>query len=333
MVLLENLDYVPASPTSLNTDASMCRCDNCGPRRPDYVMWMHVPKTGTSFANILIHHSNTSLPGDARVSMCDKNNLMHDKTIDSDRNYSLTHPYLPHQCVGAIDRLHERFPYRSWFPGFFVTEYTDDCDFGAHVPLFDEIWDRHAGHLVGLFRDPWTLTASQYLRIKGWELQTPESRDFTRPTGAAPLIQSAHYNEGSTTAFMLGMSDGFYDYTDWRKIRSRDFSRRAVERLAGFSFIGLTNKWELTVCLYHRMVLRDRPCMPVEFVNNRITLLASSTQAALALQAANWTDRYDQPVFEAAEGIFKANLERFQVNPASCAALRCTELSWHTGAT
>ena len=114
----------------------------------------------------------------------------------------------------------------------------------------------------------------------------------------------------------------------------------AVHRLdEGFRFVGITDEWETTVCLFHRMHMHDRPCLPVEFLNNRPsdvlpgTQIMNSSLGSEVLKKAGFIDQVDTLFFEAVQRIFNMNKMKYNVTPAACAQMKCTtgshELSLH----
>lgn len=324
-----------------------------GRRRSDYVFWVHIPKTGTSFGNVIAHFANRSLPADARMSTCDKHGLSHNLTIDADPSYRLNHPYEPHVCSGATDGFFQRFPHSTWFRGMFAISEeglgSAGCDAGAHAPITDALWDLHSGHFQGLFRSPRRLIPSVYLRQarNPGEAIVPPSTDldFNTTEGAESLLRYARSHMGLMVRFLTGTDISSAsrerqppqtgNMTTPRADRDTGAvakvtmgqARRAVARLHGFSFVGITDEWEQTVCLYHRMIMNDRPCLAIEFENNRESAIGNTTLGREVLDTAGWADQYDEMLWEEAQRIFNANVERFDVNEDSCAAIRCTASS------
>ena len=75
------------------------------------------------------------------------------------------------------------------------------------------------------------------------------------------------------------------------------------------------------------MIMNDRPCLAIEFENNRESAIGNTTLGREVLDTAGWADQYDEMLWEEAQRIFNANVERFDVNEDSCAAIRCTASS------
>jgi len=82
------------------------------------------------------------------------------------------------------------------------------------------------------------------------------------------------------------------------------------------------------------MIMHDRPCIPVEFSNNRVTTILPGTQVMNAslgsevLRQAGYVDPVDSPLFELVQKIFHQNKAKYDVTPRTCAAIKCTKGSW-----
>ena len=100
--------------------------------------------------------------------------------------------------------------------------------------------------------------------------------------------------------------------------------RGAVERLRGFRFIGIFEEWQSSICLYHRMIMRDRPCVEVEFaIDNQEVAIGDPQLGAQVLEAAGLAlDPEDTPFYQAARRLFFENVRRYEVTEESCAAIR-----------
>lgn len=132
-----------------------------------------------------------------------------------------------------------------------------------------------------------------------------------------------------------------------------------VRRLrTGFAFVGLTDEFDVSVCLFHAM--RGHHCLPIERQNNRATnysmypchhgwmvprthnktsesIKALSSPSSHSKQRwacatpeqqtqrlrAEYTDPYDTPLYRAAVERFQADLARYQVTQRRCEDLNC----------
>jgi len=95
---------------------------------------------------------------------------------------------------------------------------------------------------------------------------------------------------------------------------------KAVERVReGYAFVGITEQWDLSMCLLHKMF--GGKCSSTDFENSRPNPShedASSGYNTSILEG--FTDQYDGPVFAEAEQIFREHLQRFDVSYTSCEA-------------
>ena len=106
----------------------------------------------------------------------------------------------------------------------------------------------------------------------------------------------------------------------------------AISRLDGFKFVGLTDEWERSVCLFHRMH-GDRPCKPAELVNSRPTASPTGRRRVSGRSRApdyeaffherGFVDRADGALFAAARERFERDVLRYNVSDESCALLGC----------
>jgi hypothetical protein len=92
----------------------------------------------------------------------------------------------------------------------------------------------------------------------------------------------------------------------------------ALARLPLLGFVGLTDHWDLSICLWHAKFGGD--CLPAEFANlrpgpNRVHYderkLGSPSQFA------------DQAIYERAADLFAQELAKHHVNPHTCATRYC----------
>lgn len=119
------------------------------------------------------------------------------------------------------------------------------------------------------------------------------------------------------------LSDYHYGQASWP---TDDEVKLAVKRLrTGFTFVGITEQWPLSICLGHRML--GGRCRTSDFVDTRVTARSGGLpQVKLNLHPEPWdvsplkglTDPYDGAVYKAAQEIFAENLQRHNVSFESC---------------
>ena len=332
--------------------AASSQLDASSPNQSPRVAWLHVPKTGTSFATTLMHYANSSLPDDAHANSggpagsgsCDPS--VTDECVD------FSHSEI-HATTFLVD-----YPASVWFNGAFPTSamtrpvqnrtdhagaqrrswFGDHYSFGApgDSPLYDEF----KGHLFAMFRDPSRRLVSDYSRAMGNWNHDNQRREypsaswddpFQPPADALSLEQYARRFEGLAVR-MLATSTHCEDGTARATETCTDMPSGALEvartRLRdGFAFVGDTDDWEASICLFH-LKLGGR-CLDVELINNRPTAGSNSIQAerdsakTVSDIRARFTDRYDSVLYADARQRFERDLQTYGVNAESCAAIGC----------
>jgi hypothetical protein len=317
--------------------------------------WFHPPKTGSSFGTVLAHVANSSLPPCARISSCTT-----DPSAPSGRSASLHEPYTPHRCFRATDRFMTRFPPSSWFHSVRFWPDPDD-GWGSHDPIASRTFTSLQGSFYGLFRPPLRLIASAYVRMLDETLASLASARRaptklvsclrflgvsgnmtsprhllealrstpTTPMGKDALMAFARSRQGFVTRMLAGkMSVG---HARDAGCPGRELSQPpealvslAISRLDGFRFVGLTDEWARSVCLFHRMH-GDRRCRPGEMVNSRPSGPRTAHLHEETLRALGFRDPADEAVFAAARGRFERSLERWGIDDNVCTTMGCTQ--------
>merc|ERR1719506_2629393 len=90
------------------------------------------------------------------------------------------------------------------------------------------------------------------------------------------------------------------------------YLRKALERLPQLGFVGLTDHWELSMCLWHAKFGGE--CLPAEFKNVRPARVQYSAADLSKLFHVN-----DRAIYERAAELFAADLAAHGVTPEACA--------------
>lgn len=248
--------------------------------------WLHTPKAGTSFANVLIAW----------------------------------------KCPWMLGRMEDE---KKAMANKFCQHHSEDCPIAhslcsSHSPIlssddgFNEsvshLWETKKGHFVGLVRRPLQRHMSGFI-----------DRQIMSTFGV-PVIHGnytsalayAQANAGCTTKLLSGLpcNDEFQ--------ATEAMVPKAIERLdTGFAFVGLTEEWELSVCLFHTMFGGE--CAEHEFSNVRP---GRAHQKEYDVQDFNgWTDPFDIPVYEHGANIFWKNIQEYNVSRESCGVGVCSKAS------
>ena len=174
-----------------------------------------------------------------------------------------------------------------------------DDNFGNHYPVTDEVYRRWQGSFVGFFRNPALRAQSAYTHFvlgnrapgPGVESQA-EYASSIRGSQTTMLAGQActHMHTCHTACYaharayapsMMMLSGQAYGLSClWLKYGCNTSitpdANKAISRLAGFAFVGLTELYDLSICLFHAM--HGGPC-------SMVTLVGSRTVAAARLEA------------------------------------------------
>lgn len=258
---------------------------------PVRMAWAHIPKCGTSFGNVLVHWANQSLPMRANIGT-DERSFM------------------------------RRFPYRQWFwddgPIFWKSS---EGNFGNHYGIDDASFTMFRGRFVGLFRNPALRAASAYAHFA-------EAID-----AKGTLVSEREYAiriRGSQTTQLAGQAFGLtciwlnhnHDGRNHCRYHKPDIVKAMHRLITGFAFVGLTELYDLSVCLFHAMF--GGRCLPVEFTNTRPTKRQAPEPTAAFTAWGGIVDGHDWRLYGEAVRIFFARLQEYGVNEAKCVAL-CPE--------
>jgi hypothetical protein len=100
------------------------------------------------------------------------------------------------------------------------------------------------------------------------------------------------------------------------------YLRKALERLPQLGFVGLTDHWEMSMCLWHAKFGGE--CLPAEFKNVRPGPHRAEYDEKTLGASTNWND---QAIYDKAAELFVKDLEKYEVNPHTCATKYCPEVA------
>jgi len=170
-------------------------------------------------------------------------------------------------------------------------------------------WPRSRGHFIGMFRQPEQRTMSAWFDNK----HSASNKSLSLPEFARAI-------RGCQVRMLTDAScSPFGPPTQPSKVGE------AIRTLdEGFAFVGLTEEWELSVCLFHAMF--GGSCHSREFMNVRPSRRPTKKQKGQYNLGAlkGWKDDLDGPLYAHAVSIFRANLEKYQVGWESCRGAVCT---------
>ena len=196
-----------------------------------------------------------------------------------------------------------------------------ECVYPPHPALGN--YTAKKGRLVGFFREPDQRILSGYHDLDdafastfSWD-HWPACDEWRalEQLPRKPLLEFANLWKGGMTYQLTG--DGSPLDPQRPKMTSED-AREASRRVReGFAFVGITEEWDMSVCLFHKMF--GGPCQPEEFVDIRPSSWGKNASVDYdTSQLLGFHDDIDEVVYSAALGVFKANLVVYNVSKDSC---------------
>jgi hypothetical protein len=255
------------------------------------IAWVHVPKSGSSLANALIH-----LPG-----MC---------------------PSIPSNYTTGKWPVfwNKTYPASEYCPGSFMTEGVENPGDHSGVGSLYEKKNKSdvKGHGVIMLRQPEQRIVSAFLDNEhSWPYWY-----FQR--NATSLAEYAHVVSGCAVRMLVrdGMSEGLERDSPspcgGPEPATDAEVALAIQRLReGFVFVGLTDQWDLSMCLLHAMFGGD--CLATDFGNSNPGSQIKNASAMYNTSGLmGYKDTADGALYEVASAIFRDQLERYGVSHASC---------------
>jgi len=177
---------------------------------------------------------------------------------------------------------------------------------GNHDGLASVADDARRGHGLAVLRQPEQRLISSYGDGQhDWAPDLP---------AATSLVQYAEGVAGCTVKTLTRSG------TDVCSNQVRPLASEVAEAVLrienDFAFVGLTEEWYLSVCLFHAMfggVARDVELM--------IVGKTKSSELYNTSELKGFTDRFDAPVYEKATQLFQRNMQLFGVSEDSCASI------------
>lgn len=245
------------------------------------LLWVHISKTGTGIITLLESH-----PG-----IC---------------------PLAPDSAKEPIEGIddeayYDMYPRSEYCPGSFNLSYSGFGHLG-----FGPYYDGNQGHAIAMFRQPEQRLMSAYYWSASLNFtNTPELANSTVQEYAEAL-QGCQVKMLTVMDYPDGPSPCVMDYSPPSE---REVNEALIRLRNGFAFVGLTDEWDLSMCLFHAKFGGE--CQAAEFTNSRPGEMSSdSGYDTSALNG--FTDQSDNKLFSLAKTIFEEDLETFGVSHESC---------------
>jgi len=283
------------SSSANSISSSFCDLHRKGPCT-NRIAWFHPMNTATSFGTALAHFANSTLPQDAHIPYCDN------ASADTEN-------HCPGGEQGDVEFFQNKYPVNVWFRNVFWHPTSP----GNHKSISNEAWATWKHNFVGLFRQPEARVQSSFKHFR---------------EGKGDLQKYARWVRGNVVKLMSGKGGNdpilceFYSYNCPRNesercpsctFSAKPYVRLAVHRLRQFRFVGITEHFDLSVCLFHAMFGGE--CRKVEFFNMRP---GAPPQSRFEKLLAQDPDPYDGALYSEALRIFWSNVKKYDVRRSTC---------------
>jgi|EP00927_Polykrikos_kofoidii_P013985 hypothetical protein len=308
-VLIESHDTLNASEAVREKDKSPCSGrfhEDCTSRLGckwdndecnAHIAWLHVMKCGSSFGTTLAHFANQGLPETAHIPSGTDQSDPEDRTTEG--------------AQGEPNFFRYKYPIDKYFKDVF--RYPPNP--GNHLPILDEEWDEWKHNWFGVFREPASRALSSFYHFgqgKG------DMLDFVKKIQGQ---QASMLSVGATGMAKIRCEFNQTDApTECDRMVEPDVPL-AIQRLDGFAFVGILEEFDMSICLFHKMM--GSKCLAVEFLNTReANYPGGDKMHEEELQKLREVgDPWDGPVYEAALRRFWGDVRKYDLKPSVCREL------------
>merc|ERR1712194_244894 len=187
------------------------------------------------------------------------------------------------------------------------------CIGGLTGPLYQ----LNRGHFVTMLRQPEQRLISMYSHYGAHPLfKSKESitrREWTYRTSSPSLREYAEANAGCT---VRQLTTGFLVPCETLPLPTPAEVSVAINVLQdGFAFVGITEQWALSVCLFR--VMFGGQCVASDLANTRPGVNSSSSDYDTS-ELYGWVDALDGPVYAEALQMFEDTLDVYGVDADMC---------------
>lgn len=249
------------------------------------MVWLHVPKCGSAFLNTL-YHNPTLCP------------------------YVPDNAWLADKSTGQLVDFYRDYPPDTYCPGSWSAVVPPN----DYHPVLGRRYRETAGHIVTMLRQPEQRIMSSFYFV----------RDELKRKVAEPLPNYARSVQGCYVMMIVG-DDPELGYhclgMDLISIPTptEEQDALAVQRLReGVAFVGLTDDWDLSICLFHAMF--GGTCVPEEMEYNREGPNRTGHEPYDTAAMEDFVDVHDGKVYAEGVRMFESNLKEYQVTRPSCRA-------------
>lgn len=261
------------------------------------VYWVHIPKCGSTFLNSLMN-----LPGACNFDSTgitpktDIAGLFHGHRQDG-----LKRPIIRTACPGS---------------------FSFDGDVATHSGIGSIYESVVKGHGLIMLRQPeQRILSGYYHRIRNEPHSWPlwhYGRSPKNATEYAKVVSGCAVKILTRRGYAIAQSHYSVDAPCGHPTLAvtHEETQIAIHRLrAGFIFVGITEDWDMSICLFHMMV--GGACHSSEFVNSNPGNRSSGGQYETSVLD-GFTDIFDGALYEEAKRIYAENLQKYGVSASTC---------------
>lgn len=272
------------------------------------IAWVHIPKTGSSFINALLHHKGICPDWPDNQVLGSGFSLVSKPSNHTEDAYELTSWVFPPDVRNQIQR--------SCAGGFSTLFPQDFENLGNHQGINGHIYNQVQGHFMTFVRQPEQRILSAW--SAGWGRHTDDA--FSQTARNWGVVEFAKKSAGCQVKMLArGGKPCKLRYGDDPSAHEVELAKKRLRE--GFAFVGLTDRWEVSISLFHKMF--GGPCIKSDFVNNRPSSDGSNPRPSVYDTAAlqGFVDIHDGALYDEATAIFEENVKKYNANnDAACFA-------------
>lgn len=257
------------------------------------ILWLHIPRCGSSFANVLIHHPGIckGIPKDLWISASE-------------------HP---------LSDFFVKYPKEKYCKGGFQPRYfyKDPPGHDSIGPLMDYYPSHVRHHAVTMLRQPeQRIMSAYYNHHMGVYSHIPTFKEYARFQEGCMVKMFVRPNYRNPE--MKGSLQGPCLLEEKKPSPpSQDEVDLAIHRLrTDIAFVGITDEWDLSICLFHAMF--GGHCRKRMFEDVRPWSHVKRKQGYDLSPLQGFVDKGDGALYAEAQKIFQSNLHLYGVNKDTC---------------
>jgi hypothetical protein len=268
------------------------------------LIWLHTPKTGSSFATTLAHFGCPSIPENVIV-----------------KEVSWQNPFNNSKFERPFD---QQFPLSQWCNGSFQHFVS------GHSP----VWGQYQ-HVVSMFRNPKKRMLSGYFHNFH---DCPSLRErygcanennncmymYSKPFWLlkSRIRKYSECTSGCQVHMLTGNECGVMGSQIKNQVNETDALSNALSAIDTLGFVGLTEEWPLSVCLFH--VRFGGSCYKASFINVRPGKSIHRYDTILG-KIGSWNIGPDEVLYNATVDRFWKDIKTYGVTRAKCREQICPE--------